>query len=175
MQKRYVKDVLQSGFSRESSAAFCIPDSFDEKRLVDTLCCAVYHAIGLRVLNASIDRKIALKEAAKETEGIGLMIIDADIDSLDGVDASEYSINGNPSYPYVKVKEIEDALSESKEFFVLPEKYMDMCLYEETGEIPRFFQKINGKKQFLYNCNMDAVWKICRSGAEYFKKYLERG
>lgn len=174
MQKRYAKNIINDGCFRSSSAAFCIPEEYEQEKLIDTLSCAIYHAIGISIINNSIDNRAMLKDVAKDTEGIGLMIMNAVDKTLEGIDASVYSINGKTSYPYVKVKQIEDKLLKEKQFVLLPIEYMDRYVHGENEVSPRFFQKVSGKQQFLHNCDMGAIVEICRNGAEYFAKYFER-
>lgn len=177
----YLKEVLHNGIHRETAAFFMIPENPEYRRLWTTLCCAVYHAIGLKVLETAIGEKIMLKKAVEQVKSLYLVLF-----RLDGQTASEqirqdiYVKDGTETYPYRKIKNTGVVSSSWMRVVKLSEEEMDIFLYsEKEPETLRFFQKMDRTVQYIKNCDGAALQRSCEQIAyramECLMRKIEEG
>lgn len=170
----YLEDVLQNGIHRESAAYFVIPSNPEPGRFRITLCCAVYHAMGLKILNGAIRKQITLREAVEEVKGLYLVLFQLESQKeLRQVRQDWYVKDGTETYPYRKIKNAGVVFSEHPGVLKLSEEAMEVFLYlEKDVQTPRFFQKKDGAAQYLNNCDGNALLRSCEQTAQGAERRL---
>ena len=172
MQQRYLPELLQNGLHRESAAFFLIPEKPDPAILRSTLTCAVYHAIGLT----------ALKDAAETGQTVARVLGMQDLVFAYMEDIPEreiqldyYRVRRSLTYPYTKLRTFGPIHAEKMSLLRLDGQFLDMPIAAQAaGEQLRFFQKQNGKQQYLKGVDMDALETMClRASHHLLKKYQD--
>jgi len=170
-QRQYLSATLAHGITRESSAFFLLPERLDPDRLEATLMCAVYHAAGLRLLGEAIRGRVPLS-VLLERDGLCFILFQTE---LEACPHSFYRCLNRRTYPYVKVRNCGDIRMKWHTVLFLPPKGWNTRIDAPgAGNVLRFFQKDNGREQWLPDCDMDALRGFCQAAANTLKEQIRR-
>lgn len=162
IQGRYCEQVIREGITRCTSGYFLINDKCDRAQFRLTLMCAVFHAIGLKMLSKAIVQQIDLCDAIRSAGGLFLLLLPFRRAISDKKLLNCYQYRGLQSCPYGKVKNLGALPPTNVYKIALPDNLMAHKIYiSQPQQVLRFFQNKNGKQQFINNCDMDMLATIC--------------
>ena len=161
-QGKYCDEVFRAGITRNSSGYFLAGGICDPARLHVTLVCAVFHAIGLWLLNKAILEKTDLCDGVRAVGGLYLLLFPFDGTEVYEGSLSHYRYEGVRSYPYGTVGKIGALPAKGVIPIALPDSQMKHKIYaDQPQRSARFFQKEDGREQFIDHCDMECLAMIC--------------
>ena len=171
IQSRYLPDVLRQGFYRESAAFFRIPEYPQPETLRVTLSCAVFHAIGLSVLENTV-------KTGKTIAGIldpgGLSFVWMEDIPERQIQWDRYRIGSVRSYPYAKLRSFGPVNTGNMSVMHLDSQFLDQPVVSSLPSMQlRFFQKEEGKLQYLSGLKMEMLEHMCFHAADHLIKTYE--
>lgn len=163
VQQRYLPELLQNGFSRDSAAFFLIPEEPDPETLRLTLACAVFHAIGLSVWREAAQSGQTVAQVMR-CQDLALVFMD-EIPQRDTL-WEYYRAGGALTYPYTKIRAFGPVHTGRLSVMRLEAAHLDHPIAAPGApEQLRFFQKTAGKPQYLSGVDMQAVEQMCLRAA----------
>ena len=160
----YKKNVKENGITHHSAAYFLIPDTGDERRLGLTMVCSIYHAIGISTLNRAIINHEKLSSCIKADSGITMTVFKVEDFEESFSETEKYCLKNYETYPYVKVRNVGIIPMMYIGSVDIQEMYFDDFIENDSIGL-RFFQKSNGKVQYVKNCNMSKLFICCERAA----------
>lgn len=166
----YAQSIIQEGVTRPTAAYFVLPQPVDPARLHATLCCAVFHAIGLQVLDRACRDRSPLSLQTEQVGGIRLFLFpleeDREFPLLD-----TYRYGAHTSYPYARVSCCGAVSALPVAQLRVPDELFAQPI-AGAGEQQRFFQKNGGRQQVLHGCDMHVLEQLCNAAATWVEPQL---
>ena len=171
---KYCDLVSQNGVSRSTAAYFLLSEQCSRERLLVTLTCSIFHAIGLQTIGKAIQNHTTLSEELKPEDGICLLLLSPGNAAPEPTLLDTYQYRGITTYPYGKVKQIGPAPAPVIRKLEIPDAVLNRTIHSEHPQRElRFFQKNSGCVRFLDNCSIPDLEAVCASGAEVVAPSLQ--